>query len=457
MNDAVLHVKQTVCKQKLLTPGDSVLVALSGGADSVCLLFILLELADEFSLSVSAAHLHHGLRGEEADHDEEFVRDLCNRLSVPLYVEHRNVRELAMQEKISLETAGRKARYAFFDSLSQKHHFSKIATAHHENDNVETVLMRILRGTGPAGLGGIPYQKGNIIRPMLDLTRQEIEGFLTAKQLSWCTDSTNGETDFTRNRIRNELIPMLEEKYNPNFQRGFGEQIRLYASAAAYIEEETNHMMAEMLLKCESGVSFSCYILRGKPEILVRTMLHKILEQMADDKEIEGKHVEAVWQMLQSEKGCLSLPNGIIAEVAYGNLYIRRVAKSVSFNYCLEQTMRISECGIIINCQPVDFVPKNKECNTVYLDMTKIDGKPLFVRSRRAGDYFYPAGMTGKKKLQDYFVDQKVPKHLRDAVPLVTVSDEIAWVGGFRADQRYMAETGQTKALCIRIHREEQS
>lgn len=459
MNDFLLRVKDTVSLHNLLQKGDRVLVALSGGADSVCLLEVLSALSDEFGLSLSAAHLHHGLRGDEADGDAAFAEELCKKKKIPFFMHRADVRALANESGMSLEEAGRKARYDFFHKLQKEYGFTKIATAHHAGDNVETVLMRLLRGTGPMGLGGVPYQNESVIRPLLDVTRDEIEVYLNENGLPFRTDSTNLEQSFTRNKIRHSLVPFLEKEFNPNFRRNFQEQIRLYARCGAYIKEETEALFSRLAQPISNGFGFDCQKLKLEPSFLTESMLYLCMTKVFPGKDVTNSHVQTVANMLREGKGQISLPDDTLAEICHNTLYIHKIEKPVSFCYEIlpNGEVYIPEIGKRLSCYPVSEVPKKVLKHEVYLDAEKLSGKKLFIRSRKDGDYFYLSESGGTKKLQDFFVDQKVPRFLRDSVPLIATEDEILWIGGYRAGGRYMAGEGQRQALCFTIHKEERA
>lgn len=455
MTNMLQQVKKTILEHNLLQPGDRVLVALSGGADSVCLLDCLLCLAEELNIKVFAAHVNHCLRGEEADDDEAFVRELCQLCDVPLFTCTKDVHALAAVKKIGTEAAGRLVRYEFFESVLQENGLHKIATAHHANDTVETVLMRLLRGTGPLGLSGIPYQNGRVIRPLLDVTRIEIEAYLEEKRLSFRTDRTNFEALYTRNRIRHELIPFLEKEFNPNFQKNFREQIRLYSANSAYIKKEAETLFSRLAKQISAGHGFSCEALLLEDVFLVSVMLHQAIMQLTDTREILQHHIDAVISIVQKGSGAVSLPGNVVAEICHGVLYLRKDTEKVTFCYLIEPGSEIylEEIEATITCYKANAVPEKHDSNTICLDVEKVNGKKLTVRSRTEGDFFYPIGMEGRKKLQDFFVDQKIPYFLRDSIPIVTVNDEVAWVAGYRGDRRFVASKDNNASLCVKLHR----
>ncbi len=455
MNNFLTLVEKTICKQKLLQSGDSVLVALSGGADSVCLLSCLKELSQAFNLSVAAAHLHHGLRGDEADGDEEFCRTLCMEWGIPFHSTRQDIRLLAKEKGIGIEEAGRMARYSFFKQLQEACGYSKVATAHHGNDNVETVLMRIIRGTGVLGLGGIPYQNGDVIRPLLDVTRSDIMAYLSKKGYSYRIDRSNEENVYTRNRIRNQLIPELESSFNPGFQKTFLEQIRLYSACGTYIKDEAGKLFKRHCALFDGAYGFSLEKLSSENPFLVSTMVQQLLENLTPGKGVSSQNIEAVMTLVAEQSGRVMLPGNMVAEVCHDKLYIRR---NVPFLPISPVPLSAGVCkklsdGQIVSCDIVDTVPEKINKNEIYLDLKTVSDKEILLRSRQDGDSFCPVGMSGTKKLQDFFVDEKVPYFLRDRIPLVTVGDSVAWIVGYRADRRFVATKGQNQCLCITVHK----
>ncbi|MBE7035547.1 MAG: tRNA lysidine(34) synthetase TilS [Ruminococcaceae bacterium] len=450
MNNVLNKVKETIFQHSLIAKGSKVLVALSGGADSVCLLHVLRVLCDEMSFTLYAAHLNHGLRGEEADHDEAFVANLCKTWGIPLFTRRLAVKFLAEQEGCGLEEAGRKARYAFFAELLEEHAIDVVATAHNSCDNVETVIMRLMRGTGINGLAGIPHRNGHVVRPLLDVSREEIEDYCREADISYCLDSTNQDTEFTRNRVRHMLLPMIEESFNPNFKKNFQEQIGLYADCASFIQRETEKLFVRHVRQMPGGCCLECEPLAKEEPFLVMQLLHALLSELSGQKEINMQAVQAVKAITDNQTGSVQITRTLVAEVCYGVLYIRQDRKEQPFCYDIngKEELIISETGDRI-CIREPRIVSDEPGQKIYVDAKKLAGKKLQVRSRRTGDYFYPTGMEGKKSLQDYFVDKKIPHFMRQFVPILSADDDIVWVIGMRADRRYLAQENQENVLCV--------
>ncbi|MBE7048728.1 MAG: tRNA lysidine(34) synthetase TilS [Ruminococcaceae bacterium] len=455
MNDFVKKVWEIICKRDLIAPGERVLVALSGGADSVCLLHVLKRLSETVGFLLGAAHLNHGLRGDEADEDEAFAASLCQQLDVPFFSCRCDVRALADQLKVGVEEAGRHARYDFFDALCQQKGFDKIATAHHAGDNVETVLMRLMRGTGPIGLAGIPYRNGKAIRPFLDVTRAEIEAYLSSKNLSFRIDDSNYSNVYTRNRIRHRLIPMIQEEFNPNFQKNFQKQIELYSACAAYIEQEVEQKRMALVQPILGGYSFSCSALRAESPFIVGQLLHQIITQLSPERELGMDGVQAVEDLLRQGKGRVSLTQVLTAQICYDILYIRRKDAIRPFCYpirCKDKVF-IKETGGIFHVGREEKQTGNKESHRVWVRAEALENKPLQLRSRREGDFFYPVGMTGRKTLREFFIDHKIPQFLRDTIPILTAGEDIVWIAGMRADRRFVSTQEKDQQLLLSYYR----
>jgi len=450
------QVQKTILDKKLLMPGDSVLVALSGGADSVCLLDCLLKLAKEFSVTVSAAHVHHGLRGEEADCDEAFVQKLCQEKDVPFYVKHVNVKELALQTGATVEEAGRHARYGFFAELAEQYRFTKIATAHNADDNAETVLMHFLRGASVAGLSGIPYQNGIVIRPLLDVWREEIERYNHENGLVFQTDSTNIDTVYTRNRIRHDLLPKIKKEYNPGFAKMIVHNAQLMRECQSFLSAEIDTRFEVEATPVFGGFSFDLDRLRKEHPYMMKSLIRRALTLLVPAKEIGGAMSDAICALIKEAKGMRCVVGDVTATVYNGNLYIRHEISLKPFSYplvCGEST-KVAETGDEFVCT-VRKEPVDEHALFACFDAEMLEGKQLFVRSRHAGDYFYPEGMEGKKSIKEFFVDKKIPRFLRERIPIITADEDVIWIAGYRVERRYRKKKTTKQFLCVELMRGE--
>ncbi|MBR2878407.1 MAG: tRNA lysidine(34) synthetase TilS [Clostridia bacterium] len=399
--------KKFICENNLLEKGDSVLVAFSGGADSVCLLHLLSSLKCELDISVSAAHLHHGIRGAEADRDAEFARIFCENNEIPFYVEYKNIPELAKQQGISEEEAGRNARYDFFESIIKQKGIAKIATAHNKNDNAETILHHIIRGSGTGGLAGIPVKRGNIVRPVLFLERKEIENYCKEQNLDFVTDSTNLKQEYTRNRIRLGLLEQLKE-FNPDILSSLSRLGENSATDKNFIEEELAKVKHNVANEDEYGLFLDVNNLKTIHPALQRRIVSEIAKQA--DISLEYKHIMMLLETAnRGETGkTVDLPGGY-AELSYNKLYFKSgLPENISFSHELKNGDNFIN-GLKITC----VNPENRK---------------LVLRSRQDGDKILAGGMH--KKVKKVLIDKKIPVHKRNSIGVITADGEVAAVPG---------------------------
>ena len=439
---------RTTREHHLFQLNDTLIVALSGGADSTALLDMLSRMPG-FHLRLVVAHLNHCLRGAESDADQEFCRKLAASYGLPFEFSRVDVKGLAKSEELNLEDAGRRARINFLELVREKHGAAAIVTAHHCDDQAETILMRLLRGSGMTGLCGIPYrnQRG-YIRPLLNVTRAEIEQYLAGRGLDWREDASNQDTSFLRNRIRHELLPLLEQ-YNPSVRRS------LISTAAILADEDTLlETLAEQAFNAswyKVGGSFACSIAEFKahPAALQRRILRHACRQLAGNlDEFSLGHIDSIRRLLDSSgpNSRLSLPQSVSAVREYDRImlclsmadYIGDV-ESISITEPGHYPLR---CGgsleVTICPAPVELNGLNADSACFDLDITPL---PWLVRNFRPGDRIIPIGMTGRKKVKDVFIDNKIPMPERRMIPLLFCEGELIWIAGVRrADKGRICE-----------------
>ncbi len=450
-----------VKEHQLLKKGDGVLVACSGGADSVALLHLLASWREELALTLHVCHLDHGLRGVESRQDAEFVAHLAGRLQLPCTIRQEDVAALARREGLNIQEAGRLARYSFFTETASQHGLTAIATGHHADDQAETVLLHLIRGTGPGGLGGMAPRMGMLIRPLLEVTRAEIEAYCHQHGLDYRTDPSNFKTDYLRNRLRLQVIPLLRE-INPQVVRAINQTAVLLRDEDTYLEEHVSQLMAG-LVRVPAGphrVEIRWEQFNLLPAALQRRVIRWAHRQVGPGAgQLDFAAVERLRNQAAGRQAFrLQLPGGVEAATAGPWVVLRRVGGTATpglrYRYTLSvpgETL-LPEVGQVIACQWVSGDAMPSWCLP---DEALLDGaclvQPLEVRNWLPGDRFYPIGMTGSKKLQDYFTDVKIPREFRDRVPVVTTGGEVAWVVGHRVDRRFAATPRSTQVLSLRL------
>lgn len=425
-----------------MTPAGKILVAVSGGPDSMALLHFL----KKSGFNIRAFHLDHKIRGEEAVEDALFVKDYCRKNNIPVAMKAIDVPGYAMKNKLSLEEAGRNLRYKCLENIRRKIRASGIALAHHCDDNIETLLMRIKRGTGLKGMCGIPPVRGHVIRPFIDVWKKEILDYCKRNNIPYRTDRTNAENVHTRNRIRNVELPELEACEKNAKKKLFSLIKSSRRKYAGIIRQAEKKLSACTIDKYKSNGRSSIRLDAGRLSsagkdlrpYIVRLAVEKIKGSLQN---IEEVHVHDI---LRLKRGFICLPEGVYASVDDGKITVSNFKpekkKIKSFKYILKipGSVKIKETGQVISAV-YSTMPENKKKiknNEAYVDPEKISGTELIVRSCRAGDRFVPFGMKGSKKLHDYFIDNKVPPGERPGIPVVCDNKKILWIAGHRIDDR---------------------
>ncbi len=442
MNRSVLadRVLRSVRKHGLVCRGERVVVALSGGPDSVALVHVLRELERDGELTVAGtAHLNHQLRGANADEDEQFCRAMSAALGLPLEVERLDVRALAIEQGRSVEDAARVARYAFLERAADTLHAGVIAVGHSRDDQAETFLLRLIRGSGPRGLTAILPRAGRVVRPLLDITRAELRAYVAERGIAYRDDATNADVGIPRNRVRHELIPYLQREFSPGIVAVLARAAAIARDDEDRLQHEAIDLAASVVLGSRDGAQVEVGALTSLHPALAARVARIALSRLAAERFLGFDHIDAFLEFARTGApgSALSLPGQqVVHRGDWIELRKGPGAQGTPFEFPLSipGEVFLSQSGITISAEPLDGLPdgaKVSRGDSVAVAVSALT-LPLAVRSRRPGDRFRPLGMGGaEKKLQDFLVDRKVRRELRDALPLVVDgADRIVWVVG---------------------------
>ncbi len=484
MSDLCSSIQDVIIREQLIEKEDLIIVAVSGGADSLVLLHILYRLKEEQTLpfSLYVAHLNHGLRGRAARGDAAFVREETRRLGLPCTVGEVDTIAFSRTRSLSLEDGARRLRYRFLVQLAQRTGATRVAVGHQRDDQVETLLLNLMRGTGLDGLAGMKYKRRldegiTLIRPLLELSREEVERYCRESKLTPRLDETNLYDDFTRNRVRLQLIPMLEQAFNPRVRRGLQRLSRLLTLDRDFLEREAGAGLSRLLFK-EDGHEEHYLVLDGKGLLaehealqgrILRLAMRRLLGTVPRD--ISQFHVRTVLDLMGegSPHGVLHLPGGLRVSRSYDNLtlYYReppRARQFVPVTLSVPGAVRLPGAGVMLKAslfspEKLKWPPDGKK--EAYLDFDQVldqkkhhsvNGKlDLVVRSRLSGDRFHPLGAPGRRKLKSYLIDQKVPRSERELIPLVVAGEEIIWVAGRQISHRCRITPQTKQALVLQL------
>ena len=438
----VAAVKQFIDKDHLLQKGDKVLVALSGGADSVALLHILNSLKEEFNITLYAAHFNHGIRGEEADRDERFCKALCEKMGVYFFRFQADVPLIARRYGESVELCGRKMRYDFLQWVcDDKLGGAKIATAHHSDDNAETVLWNLTRGSGVAGLAGIPVKRDNIIRPLLHCTRAGIEAYCAENDLAYVTDSTNLSDDYTRNKLRHQVMPVLRE-LNP----GVGESIGRTSSILREADEYLNYISEKELKAAKVPYGWSSERLLQCEPIVLKYAVKNILEKAAAP--VDFQHTALIIEAMRTN-GAVDVGGGHTVSCAQGILRIVP-QKTDTDVFCMPILDYMREHGTRIKVrdgQPFEITPPLAISGEKINNLLLHDGIPCdimtrdtLIRRRRAGDTFTDRRRGVTKSVKKLLNELKIPRELRDTILVVADGSTVLWIEGIGTSAQAKAD-----------------
>lgn len=455
---------------RLINSGDRILVGLSGGPDSICLLNILFELKKELNIEIGAAHINHLLRGEDAFKDEEYVIKICEEIGIPCFVTRVDINNYSKEHKLSSEMAGRQVRYDFFEEIIKKEGFNKIATAHNANDQAETILFRLMRGTGLEGLTGIKVSRDNkIIRPILCLSRHEVEAYVEQKCLKPRIDKTNFEKIYNRNKIRLDILPYMKENFNEDIIQTLNRMSVLLQKDNEFLERLALNSYKKYCIEDVDYFIIKKEIFKEEEPIISRVLKYALVKYSKSNYDFEMKHINEVSSLNQKGSGkVIDLPNGIYAENIYGDIYIKNKRNKCNINKKEQKTLiskqeinkQIVNFGqFIIEFSVIDYYQRNavnlNQDNCIQcFDFDKINDN-ILIRKRIDGDKIIPLGMKGTKKLKDIFIDMKIPKEEREHIPILCFDEKIAWIIGIKISEEYKVTKESEKILKVVVKRKE--
>lgn len=464
-------VKAFIQREELVQAGDWVVIACSGGPDSLALLHIMWRLRPELGIKLAAAHVDHMLRGTAAQADAQFVRDFCDRLQLPCHLAVVDVPARVKASGQSVEEAGRELRYRFLRQVAA--HYgptTKIAVGHNLDDQAETVLLHLLRGAGSQGLGGMaPRTPDGIIRPLLEMTRQDIEIYCRENDLTPRRDITNWDLAYTRNKIRWELLPLLKDHYNPAISRLLAQTAQVLRDEHAYIAATAARVVPALVtVEADGAVELSLVRWRRLHPALQREVMRLAVGKIIPSlKGITFTHVETLLAMgRRNGVARYTLPGPVYVQTAYGRMRLDRRPPApapapapplspAEVRLVVPGVTPLGWSGLAVTAAIVSSPPAARGGYQAVLDYDALE-PPLFVRTRRPGDRFVPLGAPGEKKLQDFFVDAKVPRTERDTVPLVCDQRGIVWVAGWRPAERAKVTPATQRFLWLQLQRTEE-
>ena len=436
------EIREYIEKYHMLNKGDRVVLGLSGGPDSVCLFFVLLALKAEYGLDIHALHVNHCIRGEDADEDQAYVERLCQEFQVPIKVIRVDIPAMAKESGRSIEEEARMARYEAFEAYAEElaggyeEAAVKIAIAHNADDNAETVLFHMARGTGLDGMCGIAPTRGRIIRPLLEVPKAEIMEFIQDNEIAYCVDETNSEVTYDRNRIRHNILPELSE-INPKALEHITDMTNRLMEVADYISLEAKGLLA---IAKDDGEKLRKRAFATAPKVIASQALKEYLSSfMPNQKDVSAVHIESILGLLNEDgERQIQLPYKKTLVISYEHLYV------------IDDESDEEPKGTI-SYREFDLEPGMNyptEMYTKWFDCDKISDN-VVIRTRAEGDYLTIDAAGNHKSIQDYFVDEKIPRHQRDKIILVCDGSHVMWVVGYRISEYYKISNNTTRVLEI--------
>ena len=443
-------VQQFVKKKKLLRTGDTVIAAVSGGVDSMVLLNLLVKLQKLWDLKIIVAHVNYQLRGKESSADEKLVQKTAKGYGLSFYNMRSETKTIAGLRKRSIQETAREIRYSFFETLKRSHNADAIVTAHHTDDNAETMLFNLVRGSGIDGLAGIPPRRDAIVRPLLCVSREEILNYAKEQKVKFRNDSSNASEDYTRNFLRIKIIPMLQKRINPSLNETLLHESELFRTVADFGHHETNKV-------------YRSVVTSGTIDLKKMRTLHPFIQQSVIRRLLKEQMLEptfaataSIMDLMEQQKGSVfQIHNAWIAERLADSIVVRKDSEARSFDFIVghEGTYSTDAFVFTVKKMPLTDNKIRRNPSVEYVDAVKLVF-PLLIRTWKPGDFFFPLGMRGKKKLSDFFGEQKLSNEEKTRTPLVESNGNIVWIAGKRLDERYKItdSTTSTYQLTIKLN-----
>lgn len=449
--DLVRSTIRTAVREQLIESDDKILLGISGGIDSATLLFVLLEIRKKIGFSLGLAHVNHMLRGKESERDEQFVQKLAEELRLPFNLQRVNIKNIALKRGLSIQHAGREARYDFFNEIAKEQGYSKIAIAHNLDDQIETFLLRAIKGTGLRGLTAIPIKRDAIIRPFLYTLRSDIVKYAREQKIPFVEDSSNNKIVYERNYLRKEVLPVME-KLNPHFKEKIFFLLRDLSDINNLFEEKSKLFLKKQQRDKEGDVSFDIKNLRKIDNETKFRVISDAVGSLEPTFVPLREHHRLINKILSSPEPNLvaDLPHGIKVKKTYGRLFFTKKPLPLP----VEKTFALTMGKNILKPLMFEFhlsaarkkpASYSKNRNVAFFDHDKLD--KLTIRTFRNGDTFMPLGMKGKMKLKDFFISSKIPREKRRTIPLLLSNNDIVWVVGYRMDERFKITEQTQKVL----------
>jgi tRNA(Ile)-lysidine synthase len=451
----IVQATDTINKHSMLKGGERVLVGLSGGPDSVCLLAVLNRIKEDFDLTIHAVYVNHNLRPEEIPAEIAYCREICDEMEVDFRVKSVDVKGYVKEHGINKQEAARYVRYKAFHEAAMEIRAEKIALAHNADDQAETIFMRLIRGAGASGLSGMPAKRGYIIRPLIEIERRYIEDFLKCENLSYVTDSSNLQTDYFRNKFRLMIMPELK-KMNPSLIQSVTRTVSILQEEERYLGIIVTKTLMKMISrKTDTRIELFLTPMESMDIVILRRVLRRAIDETEGLRGISFIHIEEIIRLVREGMSGdrIYLPRGIRVIKDYALLVItsEEPRKIAPCELEVPGEVAIVGAGVVIKAsfeaEAEDFGDGKQ---SILLDAAGINF-PLKIRPRNPGDCFFPYGFGKRKKLQDFFVDEKVPRDERDSIALVLSGDDIVWVAGYRADDRSRVTSSTKKFLRLVI------